>query len=311
MTKEVSIIIPHYNSLQWLKRLLNTIPYKEELQVIVVDDKSEWEAGEWETLKLTYPRVEFYKNETSDKGAGVCRNIALSKAVGKWLLFADADDYFTENFYSYIKEYFETENDIVYFMPTSIYEETGEPATRHIYMAERIKRFLLMPSHKNELILRYEYEGPCSRLIRRSVVVENHIEFEKVKYSNDVMFSAKVARMAAKIAADKRIIYVITKSRDSLTSTINPESAKIRLDVFVRKTEYLRRELSKEDFKILNINGMGWFLYVLKNKLGWKMFFYCVRSFRESGVRLFNYRMFIISYWREKWFDMKLLRSSM
>ena len=300
MTKEVSIVIPHYNSLQSLKRLLNTIPNKKEIQVIVVDDKSEWDAGEWELLEVTYPKVEFYKNMSDEKGAGVCRNIGLSKAVGKWLLFADADDYFTDNFYSYIEEYFQSENDIVFFVPTSIYEETGETAARHVFFAERILRFLKDPSHKNELILRYEYEGPCSRLIKRAVVEENQIEFENVRYSNDVIFSMKVARCAEKIAADERLIYVITKSKNSLTATINPESAKTRLDVFIRKTQYLRNVLPKEDFKILNINGMGWLLYVIKNRMGVRMFSYCIKLFRKNKIPVINYRMLTLPFWIEK-----------
>lgn len=300
MEKQLSIIIPHYNSLQLLKRLLASIPVKEEIQVIAVDDKSNIDAKEWEALAGEFPYVELYWNETDEKGAGVCRNIGLEHAVGKWLLFADADDYFVDNFYTYTADYFSSENDIVFFMPTSVYEENGEPAERHLFYKKLIRNYILDYSHRNELLLRYEHEAPWAKLIRRSVVCENNILFEAVRYSNDIMFSMKVARHAKKIAVDKNILYVITKSKNTLTTTINPDSAKIRLNVFLRKIQYLKEQLSKKDFRLLNINGLGWILYVIRNRMGVGMFLYCIRLFHKNGVPVMNYRMFTLSYWLEK-----------
>lgn len=300
MSRKLSIIIPHYNSANSLKRLLKSISCYENIQVVVVDDKSDWESNEWEKLTNDYINVEFYRNNTDIKGAGICRNIGLSHAVGEWLLFADADDYFADGFYKIVSEYFESEYDIVYFLPTSVYEETGEPATRHYFFAKLIKNYIASPNHKNELLLRYEYEGPCSRLIRRSIIENNEISFEPVRYSNDVMFSMKTANYAKRIAADRQLVYVITKSTKSLTATINPDSAKIRLDVFIRKTKYLKNVLSQEDFSILNINGLGWLLYIWNNRLGRDMLFYCIRLFRANNIPLLNYKLFTISYWLEK-----------
>ena len=41
MKKVLTIIIPHYNSPKLLDKLLDSIPEREELEVIVVDDNSE------------------------------------------------------------------------------------------------------------------------------------------------------------------------------------------------------------------------------------------------------------------------------
>lgn len=296
----LSIIIPHYNSVRSLKRLLDTIVMNENVQTIVVDDKSDWKTGEWEAITAGYPHVEFYQNGTDKKGAGTCRNIGLVHAVGEWILFADADDYFTDGFYEIVKEYFRSDSDIVFFMSTSIYEETGESATRHVFFADRINNYLAVPNKKNELILRYEYEGPCSRMVRRSLIADNGIVFQEVRYSNDVMFSMKTAFYAKKITADPRVLYVITQNKTSLTATINPESTITRLNVFVDKVRFLKENLSAGEFSLLNQNGMGWIMYVLKNHRNMKMLIYCIRLFRKNKVALFNYRMFTFSYWREK-----------
>ena len=96
----LSIIIPHYNSADLLDKLLSTIPNVQEVQVIVVDDFSTQGLDELEECKQRYinTNVEFYTNECK-KSAGGARNTGLSYAKGQWLLFADADDYFLQDFY--------------------------------------------------------------------------------------------------------------------------------------------------------------------------------------------------------------------
>ena len=93
----LSIIIPHYNSSNFLEKLLLSIPKKKDIQVIIVDDKSELSH-----LKVIYELKKIYSfdffQNNRDKGAGSCRNIGLEIAIGKWILFADSDDFFVNNF---------------------------------------------------------------------------------------------------------------------------------------------------------------------------------------------------------------------
>ena len=95
MNQKLSIIIPHYNRPHYLRTLLLSIPHLEEIQVIVVDDKSTEYQQEYECLKKEFSdrNIEFYDNDEV-KSAGTCRNIGLRHAAGDWLLFADSDDYF-------------------------------------------------------------------------------------------------------------------------------------------------------------------------------------------------------------------------
>ena len=94
-----SIIIPHKNNPILLSRCLDTIPVRNDVQIIVVDDNSD--------RKLINPDNYPGKNRndvevvfldsTQSKFAGRARNIGLGKVKGKWIIFADADDYFTDN----------------------------------------------------------------------------------------------------------------------------------------------------------------------------------------------------------------------
>lgn len=301
MKKKLSIIIPHYNSVDLLERLLRTIPQKETLQVIVVDDKSDEGLEQLETLCKSFANVEFYTNDTGVKSAGTCRNIGLEHVESEWVLFADADDYMAENFYDKVEKYFDTEYDIVYFCPTSIYEETGESANRHIFYERLIKRYLYDRSKRNETLLRYEYVSPCSKMIKTKLIQENSISFDEVRYSNDIMFSVKSASFAKTIAATTDVWYIITKSKNTLTTTVNSESFLLRLEVFIRMNDYLKRKLSYEEYKILNINGMNRVIFLIRNGLGTKTFCITIKQLKENGIPVLDHRLFDIRFWVEKW----------
>lgn len=122
--KEISIIIPHYNSYKKLERLLKSIPLDNlKVEVIVVDDNSKDEEI-YKNLQLEFKNVIFLKNKSSNKGAGGARNEGLKIASGKWLLFADADDYFESGAFKKVFSNIDKKEDIIYFKPTSVYEKT-------------------------------------------------------------------------------------------------------------------------------------------------------------------------------------------
>ena len=89
-----TIIIPHKNCPDLLKRCVDSIPVRDDVQIIVVDDNSD------EDKKPSIERKGMevvLLDASSSKGAGRARNVGLKHAKGKWLLFADADDYYTDN----------------------------------------------------------------------------------------------------------------------------------------------------------------------------------------------------------------------
>ena len=77
---KLSIIIPHYNGSNLLENLLESIPQDKEIQIIVVDDKSELYHVNFIEKLLTKYNFEFYQNQIAK--AQTCRNIGLEKAKG-------------------------------------------------------------------------------------------------------------------------------------------------------------------------------------------------------------------------------------
>ncbi len=196
-----SIIIPHKNSPDLLSRCLASIPDRDDVQVIVVDDNSD---------KDKKPVVDAQKaeliflDEEHAKGAGRARNIGMEKAKGKWLIFSDSDDCYTEHLNAFLDKYAnDTDTDIVY-LNVDCFNEKGETWPHEINSI--IKAFLKGKSHA-EKRLRYGIWTPWSRMVRKEIVEKHQLRFDELLTCNDKMFCLKCSKLAQKMAVEPTVIY--------------------------------------------------------------------------------------------------------
>ena len=115
MSVSFSIIIPHRDCPDLLQRCLDSIPVRNDIQIIVVDDNSNPSIVDF----CHFPGrdrngVEVYLTKEG-KGAGYARNVGLHYAKGKWVIFADSDDLFTETIHPLLSMLEDADEDIVYF----------------------------------------------------------------------------------------------------------------------------------------------------------------------------------------------------
>ena len=110
-----SIIIPNYNSFNLLSRCLDSIPEREDIEVIIVDDNS-YSNQFLDFLEKTKEKKNIFVYKLSiNQGAGACRNFGINKAKGRWLVFSDADDKFSNTAFSSFDKYVDCDSDRVYF----------------------------------------------------------------------------------------------------------------------------------------------------------------------------------------------------
>ena len=216
-----SIIIPHYNIPDLLARCLRSIPERDDVQVIVVDDNSPGHDNYKEQIpELSRRNVEFYTT-LEGLGAGHARNVGLSHAVGKWLVFADSDDFFVDNLSDIFDKYVNNPNDIIYFNTKvcDCYDTTKVFSTKgkeHIFQ----KYY----DTDNDLYLRVCYTEPWGKLMKHSVVTDNNIAFQETKAHNDLLFAVKAGLAAEKVQAVDRPLYWYVIREGSLGHQIGSES---------------------------------------------------------------------------------------
>ena len=220
----ISIIIPYKDTPETLFELLDTIPDTPEYEVILVDDRSK---NPLRRSDFRRNNLVLYENFSGGQGAGAARNIGVSKASGEWLLFADSDDWFAEDAFLVIESYINTDFDIIYFSPTSRFENSNLVANRHESYSELVREFIY---DKSEWI-RYRFHSPWSKMIKRDLFIKCGIAFDTTVVANDIVCSLKLGLHAGKIEASEELIYIVRQGRpDSLSLKRDEEFFDIRVD---------------------------------------------------------------------------------
>lgn len=287
---QLSIIIPHYNIPRLLEKLLNSIPRSDDIQVIVVDDNSTQNIDELTAVVAAHDFVEFYTNHTKKNSLGTCRNIGLDHALGKWVLFADADDYYTEGWIDEISAYFDSDIDMLFFSATSINLDTGKVDTRHLMYRDKIQAYQLNPNKETELLLRYDFASACLKMYRRSFLSCNNIRFLQIVTAEDTLFSLECGGKAEKIACTNFPVYCITRRGGSLTTVQTKEYTDLRIKISIKRYAYLYRILDDKELTFLGIENAGiQTLYrAIADKMGFKRVVEYARLLRAEGVPIIN-----------------------
>ncbi|NCD41065.1 MAG: glycosyltransferase family 2 protein [Bacteroidia bacterium] len=277
-----SVIIPHWNIPELLKRCINSIPIRDDIQIIVVDDNSSSDIVDFKIFPDVSRDVETIIN-TKNGGAGYARNKGLERAKGEWILFADADDFFTENAFSLFDQYVSSKYDVIHFKHDSCFSDTLEKTNRSVEYAVLIDKYCNNPSDRNHKKLRFWTPTPCGKLIRHSIIKKNEILFDETMVSNDVMFSAYLGFYSSNHIGVNQSTYVATRRVGSLTQTINKEishqrfETRVKFNLFMKKIGLpeLQVNLASKSFKaLLNFGPNELFKYI---KIGYK---YRINIFR-------------------------------
>ena len=241
MSITYSIIIPHHNIPKLLQRCLNSIPIREDLEVIVVDDASDQQYKP--LLKkvctgLTQKHVRLIELDTNG-GGGKARNEGLKVACGKFVLFADADDFFNYCIDEILDEYANSGADIVFFKGNCVDSETYVSGNRLDYINKKIDS-ALNESPESDFDLRFFFQIPVCKIIRRSLISEYNIKFDETSIRNDVTFSYTLGYFAKKIIADKRAIYCATTREGSVSTFRSSDKILTTIDVLGRAVVFFR-----------------------------------------------------------------------
>lgn len=266
-----SIIIPHFNIPKLLRRCLDSIPSRDDIQVIVVDDCSSSEVVDELKNQLApqYGRVEFFYQE-ENRGGGRCRNVGLKYAEGEWLLFADADDFFTDHLSELLDESYDDKNDIIYFPVDCVLSDNPNVRSNERQINSlRIEKYCESGDDK---LLRYLYSEPWGKLIKKSLVDQYQIQFSETKVCNDYYFSAITGFHASNIKAVNVPLYVVTVRKNSVSSkTETALKIKDRIDVTVAVQSYLQAhgykleeqyKVEKLDLRMIALFKKSFFMWV-------------------------------------------------
>lgn len=285
-----TIIIPHYNVPNLLQRCLMSIPKRNDTQIIVVDDNSDKKyAKELERIESTFSNILFIY-ASKNGGGGYARNVGLKHALGKYVLFADADDYFTYCINEVLEDYKDCEADIIYFDAISQETDTYKVAYRARHLNLMMVRHKSHPE-KAEIELRYLFGEPWCKIVKRSIIEKYQISFDEIIIHNDTKYSYMVGYYCKKMIVDRRALYCVTVRENSVSKTKSLDRLLTRTRVYGEANSFFKHHhISYFEEKALR-PMMGFLLH-----FKFENYLKCKNVLRECGMSKTDLFLRQISY---------------
>lgn len=208
---KITVTIPIYNAERYLRDLLESIVGQtmdfREIEVIMVDDLSTDTSREiMDEYSQKYENFISVKLDENHKIAGTARNEGVRRARGKYLMFADSDDFYTkdacENMYQAMEEknadfinanYINTDQDgRIWQVPIFDYEKYPD---FKLSITDYNKSFFILNS------------SVCNKIFRRSFVLENDIKFLEGVPAEDAYFTTSCFMKSKNVHYLSRVIY--------------------------------------------------------------------------------------------------------
>lgn len=231
---KVSVIVPVYNTKKYLEKCLNSLVNQslKDMEIIVINDGSKEDI---ESIIEKYKdKIKYIKNP--NHGIGYTRNVGIREACGEYVGFVDSDDYVEKNmfldYYNFAKENI---LDIVVGNYFKHYQnEIIEMKIKHFEMGDIY--------NVKDIIVNADY-GPCTKIFKREMLIDNKIFFEENLKFEDMPFVAKALKEAQRIGHLDKAYYNYMVRGSSETTTLDERSFDI-FKIFDIVINYYKNDMS-------------------------------------------------------------------
>ena len=290
----ISIIMPVYNSAEFLPQCLDSITHQsfKQFELICVDDGSK-DASLEILREFSHHDKRMLILTQSHQYAGVARNLGLEYASGKYVLFLDSDDFFDHDFlkkiYAQIEKF---DSDICVFKARAFDQETKEisdlPYTCNIDLCPCKEVFSRKTNNRN--IFAFTTAAPWTKIFRRDFIYTNKIRFQSTRSANDLLFVFMSLVLAEKIVTlDEYLVYYRVNMGTSLQSTQDKEPLAFYDALCALKDELIKRKRYSEIEQSYIVFALDYCLYnlgTLRTKKAFENVFYFLKNvaFRELDI---------------------------
>jgi glycosyltransferase involved in cell wall biosynthesis len=200
MNQKISIIVPVYNTEQYLRCCLESIINQtlKNIEIICIDDGSTDKSmdilNEY-AEKYMRGRVEgisLILITQKNKGAGIARNKGIKIAGGEYIGFVDSDDWIDQNYYEKLYVAVKQQQaDLARTFQLRHHMDRIEESDVNALIRERIE--------KNELLkVTDQAFNALTALYRREYILSNNIFFDTTRTSHDKLFTIKAVCYSGK-----------------------------------------------------------------------------------------------------------------
>ena len=220
----LSIIIPVYNVEEYISKCILSLQdqdiLKEEYEIIIVNDGSPDNSREIVLgLMKTFNNIVFIEQE--NKGVSVARNVGINKAVGRYLLFIDPDDYIFKHSLARVLNEAEKYNTQVAFLGYQYLSEDNSVKASYLFSEQKeILHSGIEAYHISMKGITIDPDRSWAILYERQYINENKLRFTpNIPYLEDGEFMARVLCLAKRCIFEGNPFYIRTVRPGSATNS--------------------------------------------------------------------------------------------
>lgn len=238
---KISIVIPIYNGEKYINRCFKSIIKQtlsfEDFQIILINDGS-LDNTEFVCKKLEkkYKNVNYYYKVNG--GVSSARNMGISKAKGKYILFLDHDDYLDNDYIELVYNFAEKNNLNIVRSGYKIINENNEIVETKAYSNNSV----IMEDNKFSLFIESPFFCYGGGLFIRKDVIENTYFDTNLKFAEDLVFIRECYKNHGKMGYINTCGYNYYINSNSATKNSNLKSrireCKDNIKVFSTFTKY-------------------------------------------------------------------------
>lgn len=225
----ISVIVPVYNKEPYIENCIESVLAQSysDWELILVDDESPDKCPEiCDKYALKDCRIKCVHQK--NKGHSESRNVGFRMARGEYVMFLDADDYLYDTDVLHDMIMFTCENrlDICISEIATLYSDGNLVPSTFCYLDLPYDQMTGLEVLCQMIQKKHYHATMCSRLIKRSLIVEHNLFFKKM-ICDDEEWTPQLFYYADRIGFVKRNGYVIRKLESSVTGR-KDESTYIR-----------------------------------------------------------------------------------
>lgn len=222
-TMDLSIIIPIYKVEKHISRCIESIISQDikdiDVECIIVDDCSPDNS-----VKIAHDLTDNYQGPVTfryfrhevNKGISEARNTGVAYAQGDYILFVDSDDWMTPDSIDYFKSQSNRHPDVDIYIGSIKETKNGSCFFDYLEQPRLIRnRDTIMQYSLNDKI----YKQSWNKCVRRRIIQENNIKFEKGCIYEDILWTYETFSHADSILLLPKVTYVYEFNGDSLINT--------------------------------------------------------------------------------------------
>lgn len=252
MRPTVSIIVPVYNARDYMRRCVDSILKQEyeDFELLLMDDGSNDGSKEiCDDYAAADERVRVFHKDNS--GVSDTRNLAIRQAGGKYLQFADSDDWLTPDATKLMVRAAEDSGcDMVI---SDFYRVVGERVSQKGDIEEDgVLSQGEFAGYMMENPADFYYGVLWNKLYRKDIVEKHHLCMDtEISWCEDFMFNLEYLRYTEKVYALHAPVYYYVKRKGSLvTQGLSiTKTIKMKLMVFEYYNNFYKHVLDEEDYE--------------------------------------------------------------